>query len=68
MNIKDLLVIGEDVLDGKKYVGYVCGCPTCSKPNKDDKSNKNRPQCLLTGYNGDYGNIKVYADTLEMYN
>lgn len=65
MDIKDLIVVAEEVETGEKVIGYVCGCPDCSKPYDSFNGDITRPQAMLTGFDGTYGNIKVYADTLE---
>ena len=67
MKITDLLVTAEDCQTGKRILGYVCGCKSCATPFEYEYENvdKNRPLELLTHPNEEYGNVRVYVDTLE---
>lgn len=66
MKITDLLVYAEEVATGKRLVGYVCGCKSCSTPvNEYEVYDKTRPIGLLTHPNEEYGNVRVYTDTME---
>ena len=65
MNIKDLIVSAEDVQSGKRIIGYVCGCKSCRTAFPDEKYDYNRPIGLLTHPNEEYGNVRVYTDTME---
>lgn len=65
VNIKDLIVSAEDVQTGKRIIGYVCGCKSCRTAFPDEKYDHSRPIGLLTHPNEEYGNVRVYTDTME---
>ena len=44
---------------------YVCGCKSCRTAFPDEKYDHNRPIGLLTHPNEEYGNVRVYTDTME---
>lgn len=68
MKITDLLVTAEEVKTGKRLIGYVCGCKSCSTALPGEKYNHNRPIGLLTHPDEEYGNVRVYTDTMELVN
>lgn len=68
MKITDLLVSAEEVATGKRLIGYVCGCKSCATPNEFEKCDRSRPMGLLTHPNEEYGNVRVYTDTMEFVN
>lgn len=68
MKISDLLVTAEDCQTGKRIMGYVCGCKSCSTPYPDENIDHTRPVGLLTHPDEEYGNVRVYVDTLELAN
>lgn len=68
MKITDLLVSAEEVATGKRLIGYVCGCKSCSTPNEYEVCDRTRPMGLLTHPNEEYRNIRVYTDTIEFVN
>lgn len=65
MNITNLLVTAEEVETGKRLIGYVCGCKSCATPNEFEVCDRTRPMGLLTHPDEEYGNVRVYTDTLE---
>lgn len=68
MRIEDLLVEAEDVTTGERIIGFVCGCAECRKPYENFNGDISRPQGMLTSYDGTYGNIKVFTDTMRLIN
>lgn len=68
MKLTDLLVTAEDCQTGKRIMGYVCGCKSCSTPYPNENIDHSRPVGLLTHPDEEYGNVRVYVDTLELVN
>lgn len=68
MKAEDLIVSAEEVRTGKRIIGYVCGCKSCSTAYPDEEYDHNRPIGLLTSPETTYGNVRVYTDTLELVN
>ena len=68
MKITDLIVSAESVATGERVIGYVCGCKQCRTPFDDEKVRPNRPIGMLTNAELEYGNVRVYTDTLELVN
>lgn len=68
MKITDLLVTAEDVKTGKRLIGYVCGCKQCRTAFPNEEYDHSRPIGLLTHPEEEYGNARVYTDTLEYVN
>lgn len=68
MKITDLIVSAESVATGERVIGYVCGCKQCRTPFEDEKVRPNRPIGMLTNAELEYGNVRVYTDTLELVN
>lgn len=52
MKITDLIVTAESVQDGQRLTSYVCGCKQCRTAFPEEE----------------YGNVRVYTDTLEFVN
>lgn len=65
-NIKDLIVSAEDVQTGERLIGYVCGCKSCRTAFEHENYDHNRSIGLLTHPEGEYGNVRVYTDTMEL--
>lgn len=65
MNITDLIVSAEDVQTGKRLIGYVCGCKSCRTAFPNEQYDHNRPIGLLTHPDEEYGNVRVYTDSME---
>lgn len=68
MNIGKLLVRAEEVSTGKMLTGFVCACKSCRTPFENEKYDKTRPLGLLTHPNEEYGNVRVYTDTMYFLN
>lgn len=68
MKITDLIVSAESVATGERVIGYVCGCKQCRTPFENEKVRPNRPIGMLTNAELEYGNVRVYTDTLELVN
>ena len=68
MKITDLIVSAESVATGERVIGYVCGCKQCRTPFEGEKVRPNRPVGMLTNAEEEYGNVRVYTDTLELVN
>lgn len=68
MQIGRLLVRAEEVKTGKMVVGFVCACKSCRTPYEDEKYDKMRPLGMLTHPNEEYGNVRVYTDTIYFLN
>lgn len=66
MKIEDFIVSAESVRTGKRLVGYVCGCKSCRTAYPDEEYDHSRPIGLLTHPEEDYGNVRVYTDTIEL--
>lgn len=65
MKITDLLVTAECVKTGERLAGYVYSCKQCSTAWEDEKYDHSRPIGLLTHPDMEYGNVRVYTDTME---
>lgn len=65
MVAENLIVSAEEVATGKRIVGYVCGCKSCRTAYEHENYDHNRPIGLLTHPDEEYGNVRVYTDTLE---
>ena len=65
MVAENLIVSAEEVATGKRLVGYVCGCKSCRTAYEHENYDHNRPIGLLTHPDEEYGNVRVYTDTLE---
>ena len=65
MKITDLLVTAECVKTGERLTGYVCGCKSCRTAFEYEKYDHSRPIGLLTHPDEEYGNVRVYTDTME---
>lgn len=68
MKITDLIVTAEDAKTGKRLTGYVCGCKQCRTAFPDEEYDHSRPIGLLTHPELEYGNVRVYTDTMEFVN
>lgn len=68
MKITDLMVSAESVSTGEWLIGYVCGCKHCRTAFESETYDPNRPIGLLTHPELEYGNVRVYTDTLEFVN
>lgn len=68
MKITDLIVSAKSVATGERVIGYVCGCKQCRTPFEDEKVRPNRPIGMLTNSELEYGNVRVYTDTIELVN
>lgn len=68
MDIGRLLVKAESVSTGKMLTGFVCACKSCRTPYEHEKYDKNRPLGMLTHLDEEYGNVRVYTDTMEFVN
>ena len=66
MKIEDLIVSAESVKTGRRLIGYVCGCKSCKTAYPDEEYDHSRPIGLLTHPEENYGNVRVYTDTLEL--
>lgn len=68
MEIGRLLVRAEEVSTGKMLTGFVCVCKSCRTPDEHEKYDKNRPLGVLTHPNEEYGNVRIYTDTMYFLN
>ena len=68
MNIEDLIVSAESVETGERLIGYVCGCTGCKTAFENEEYDHSRPIGLLTHPNEEYGNVRVYTDTMRFVN
>ena len=69
MKVEDLLVTAEDIQTGKRVMGYVCGCKQCRTAFDDfEDYDHSRPIGMLTHPEEEYGNVRVYTDTMEFVN
>ena len=68
MCIEDLIVSAESVETGERLIGYVCGCDGCKTAFENEGYDRSRPIGLLTHPNEEYGNVRVYTDTMRFVN
>lgn len=68
MNVEDLIVSAESVETGERLIGYVCGCNGCKTAFENEEYDHRRPIGLLTHPNEEYGNVRVYTDTMRFVN
>ena len=68
MKVEDLLVTAEDIQTGKRVIGYVCGCKQCRTAFDFEDYDRSRPIGMLTHPEEEYGNVRVYTDTMEFVN
>lgn len=66
--LEDLIVSAEEVSTGKRVIGFVCGCKSCRTAFEHEEYDHSRPIGLLTHPEEEYGNIRVYTDTLDYVN
>lgn len=66
--LKDLIVSAEEVGTGRRIIGFVCGCKSCRTAFEHEEYDHSRPIGLLTHPEEEYGNIRVYTDTLDYVN
>lgn len=64
MKPEDLIVSAEEVRTGKRLIGYVCCCEQCRTAYENEEYDKSRPTGLLTHPDCEYGNVRVYTDTM----
>lgn len=68
MCVEDLIVSAESVETGERLIGYVCGCDGCKTAFENEGYDRSRPIGLLTHPNEEYGNVRVYTDTMRFVN
>lgn len=66
--LEDLIVSAEEVGTGRRVIGFVCGCKSCRTAFKHEEYDHSRPIGLLTHPEEEYGNVRVYTDTLDYVN
>ena len=63
--VKDLKIRGYKIIIEINQRRYLC--PDCRKPYPYIRYDHNRTIGVLTGFDGSYGNIKVYTDTMKLF-